>query len=81
MGLRRLRPARKRLPPAPFVNVEDRPAPVAEYLRNLAELVGVITVLAVAAFGALAVALILQATWWPIAGGVAAILILLLILI
>jgi hypothetical protein len=67
------------LPPAPFINVDDSPMS-RERWSDLAELGVVWVVSLLLTCGALAVALILQATWWPVAGGIAAVLILLLVL-
>jgi hypothetical protein len=71
----RLRRERKRLPPAPFINVDDR-AP-GERIREWTIGAVIAVVALVLPVAALAVALILQATWLPIAGAVAALVILL----
>jgi hypothetical protein len=72
----RRKPPGKRLPPAPFINVDDQPTPDERIRESASGVVFVVVVLGLPV-AALAVALILQATWLPIAGGAAAVVILL----
>jgi hypothetical protein len=81
MRLRPRRAPRKRLPPAPFINVVEDSPPLGERIHLWAEAIAFWVVGLALLVAALAIALILQATWLPVTAGVVAIAILLVIVL